>query len=110
MLDLDQLRDLGMEVTVASYGVRLKAGDIVQVATAWPRQPNVREPEARTYNTAEAGGVGGGAGVRASAQSPARDPGTSGVTIERAPRALGTFPESKAYSTATYTGPTTLDM
>ncbi|WP_236517535.1 zonular occludens toxin domain-containing protein [Xanthomonas phaseoli] len=57
MLDLDQLRDLGMEVTVASYGVRIKAGEIVQVATAWPRQPNVREPEARTYNTAEAGAV-----------------------------------------------------
>ncbi|MEA9709180.1 zonular occludens toxin domain-containing protein [Xanthomonas campestris] len=110
MLDLDQLRELGMEVTVASYGVRIKAGDIVQVATAWPRQPNVREQEARTYNTAESGRGGGGAGVRGSAQSPAIAPAVPGVSIGRSTRQLGTFPESKPYTGETYTPATTLEM
>ncbi len=111
-LDLTQLRDLGMEVEVASYGVRLKAGDIVQVATAWPRQPNVRETEARTYNTSEAGlGAEGGAGARFGAQSPARSNSPyAGSVVEKRRREQGTFPESPSYKVDSYTPSTTLDL
>lgn len=112
MLDLGQLRDLGMEVTVGSYGVKLKAGDVVQVATAWPRQPNVREAEARTYNTSEAGlGAEGGAGARFGARSPGRRAGplASGV-VEKRTREQGTFPESPGFGVDSYTPATTLDM
>lgn len=112
MLDLAQLRDLGMEVTVGSYGIKLQAGDVVQVATAWPRQPNVRETEARTYNTSEAGlGAEGGAGARFGARSPGRsaDPIFGGV-VEKRTRVQGTVPESPGFEVDSFTPRTTLDI
>lgn len=112
MLDLTQLQDLGMEVTVGSYGVKIKAGDVVQVATAWPRQPTVRETEARTYNTSEAGlSAEGGAGARSGAQSPARSAeAIRGTVVQKRRRTQGTFPESPGFEVDTATPATTLDL
>jgi len=72
MLDLAQLRDLGMEVTMGSHGIKLQA----RTWCRWPPQPNARETEARTYNTPEAGlGAEGGAGARFGAEpGPQRRP------------------------------------
>ncbi|MBB4124866.1 zona occludens toxin [Xanthomonas translucens] len=113
-LDLRQLRELGYEVTVHAYGVLLKAGDVTYVATAWPRAAPIREPEAKTYNTREAGLVdGGGAGAREVAQSAAAggEPGQGGsVVVRKATRALGTFPENKPFEVQTSTPATTLEM
>jgi len=109
-LDLDQLRDLGFSVNVESYGVRMQAGTHVIVATAWPRQPSLREPEARTYNTREAGLVaGGGAGARVSAQSHAAGdvPSPAGVVIGHSPgKRVDVFPRNPAAAISSYTGPT----
>lgn len=112
-LDLRQLRALGYDVSVEPYGVRLKAGDVTYVATAWPRTLPIRDQEVHTYNTREAGMAGDGAGARDSAQSAVAGRSASGVrggVIPKQARALGTFPESKAYSTGSVTPPTTLDM
>mgnify|MGYP001042843008 CR=1 FL=1 len=78
------------------------------------RAAPIREPDARTYNTREAGLVaGGGAGASASSQSGATggEPTRSGgVVVRKATRALGTFTENKPYETATYTPAATLEM
>ncbi|MET3148413.1 zonular occludens toxin family protein [Xanthomonas phaseoli] len=111
-LDLGQLRALGFDATVQAYGVRLVAGKHTVVATAWPWREPVREQDPRLYNTSPEGKSDGAAGV-ATAGSDAggavRDHHGSGV-IGRAPRSLGTFPESPGAKISTYTPPTTLDM
>lgn len=105
-LDLTQLRALGFDATVESYGVRLAAGDHVLVATAWPWVAPIREAEPRLYNL---GRDDAGPGV----VSAANDAGTGGVaggTITRSERAQGTFPESPGYQVETSTPATTLKM
>lgn len=50
-LTLDQVRDLGIDVTEHAYGVRLEAVGQVLVATAWPRNAPVRDVAPRLYDT-----------------------------------------------------------
>lgn len=106
-LDTNQLESMGFTVEFSAYGVKLTASDHTIIATAWPRPPTVREAEARTYNTREAGLVdGGGAGVRLSAQSAATV-ATAGATIGYAPgQRADQFPRSPGYASESYTGPT----
>lgn len=106
-LDTNQLQDMGFSVEFAGYGVKLTAADHTIIATAWPRRPNVREVEARTYNTREAGLVdGGGAGVRVSAQSAATVAST-GTVVGYAPgHRADVFPRSPGYAAESWTGPT----
>ncbi len=50
-LTLQQLRDLGVDVTVHVYGVRLDAGGERLIATAWPMNMPLREEQPRLYDT-----------------------------------------------------------
>lgn len=71
-LELDQLVALGVKVEILRYGVRLAAGDHVQVATPWPKPAHVRDTQERLYDTS--GGVNARAGVASAASDdrPAR--------------------------------------
>lgn len=106
-LDTNQLEAMGFEVLIADYGVKLTSGDHTIIATAWPRQPNVREAEARTYNTREAGLVGGGGeGARDSVQI-AGTAATVATTVGYSPgQRADVFPRSPGYQAEGYTGPT----
>lgn len=100
-LDTNQLREMGWVVDVRNFGVVITAGETVIVATQWPRQPAVREHEARTYNTREAGLVGG-AVVRGSAQSAdyGAPPVSTALAIGYAQGERGDiFPRSPGYDT-----------
>ena len=58
-LTVDQLRALGISVTVHPYGVRLQAADGALVATAWPLNMPLRDQQPRLYDTS--GGAPDGA-------------------------------------------------
>lgn len=94
-LDLEQLRALGFDVSVHSYGVRISVLSHVLVATAWPWREPVRETDPRLYNLSR---DQQGAGSIASAASDASGaPAVQGSMIEKGERAMGTFPESPGY-------------
>lgn len=94
-LDIRQLRALGYEVAVESYGLRLSAGKHVTVATAWPYNAPVREKDARLYNLS-----GGGAGAVPASVASGGGAGVGGhnlsgaAVIGVASRPMATFPES----------------
>lgn len=48
----DQVRSLGVDVKRTVYGLRLRVGDEVLVATQWPITAPVRESRPQLYNTA----------------------------------------------------------
>lgn len=66
-LDLTQLRELGMAVTGRAFGFELVAGDHTIIATPWPRVVQVRDAEAKLYNTSKAGMTPGTADLASSA-------------------------------------------
>lgn len=94
-LDIRQLRALGYEVAVESYGLRLSAGSHVTVATAWPYNAPIREKDARLYNLS-----GDGAGTATASEASGRGAGASahggngGTLVSVGTRPVGTFPES----------------
>lgn len=65
-LSLDQLRAMGVEAVVATYGVKLLASNEAIVATAWPVNRPVREESPRLYDTS-----GGGRHASEASLSPA---------------------------------------
>lgn len=94
-LDIRQLRALGYEVAVESYGLRLSAGTHVTVAKAWPYTAPVREKDARLYNLS-----GDGAGTATASAARGRGAGVGahgtngGTLVSVGTRPAGTFPES----------------
>jgi len=94
-LDIHQLRALGYEVAVESYGLRLSAGSHVTVATAWPYNAPIREKDARLYNLS---GDGAGTATASAASGRGASPGVSGASggtlVSVGNRPVGTFPES----------------
>lgn len=60
-METAQVQALGVDVRIMIYGVRLRVGEKVIVATAWPVTAPVREVEARLYDTSgQAGSVQSG--------------------------------------------------
>lgn len=84
-LSIDQLREMGIEVVVAGYGVKLLAADEAIIATAWPVNRPVREREARLYDTS-----GGGRHASKASLSPAALVGATAYNADGGPSsALG---------------------
>lgn len=74
-LSVDALRALGYVVSFEVYGVRLAAGEHVLIATPWPREAPIREPQAELYNTSTAGrGAAGVLGSVATEQAGGASP------------------------------------
>lgn len=91
---------MGYRPRVAVYGVRLTAGSLETVATAWPREAPRREEEPMLYrldsdraaadSASAASGSGGGTGAVMAASS-------GGAIVRVGERPMGTSPESKPY-------------
>lgn len=98
-LTFDAIVALGYRIKVATYGIRLTAGDFAAVATPWPRERPRREQDARLYRldgaadgtgaVSAANGAGAGGGGRGA------DTGGPSALVRVGDRPLGTFPESK---------------
>ncbi|MDD0864449.1 Zonular occludens toxin, partial [Xylella fastidiosa subsp. multiplex] len=94
-LDLEQLRALGFDVSVHSYGVRISVLSHVLVATAWPWREPVRETDPRLYNLSR--DQQGAVSIASAASDAHGEPAVQGGVIEKGERAMGTFPESPGY-------------
>lgn len=103
-IEVAALEQLGYVVTWAKYGVRLDGAGHVIIATPWPREIKVREPEQRLYNLSPSGGAAGIASVASEAGGAA----VAGTVIGHAPgQRADVFPRNPAVSAHSYTAPTT---
>lgn len=97
-LTFDAIVALGYRIKVATYGIRLTAGDFAAVATPWPRERPRRDQDARLYRldgaadgsgaVSVANGAGAGGGARGA------DAGSPSALVRVGDRPMGTFPES----------------
>lgn len=98
-LTFDAIVVLGYRIKVATYGVRLTAGEFSAVVTAWPRERPRRDEDARLYRldgaadgtgaVSVANGAGAGGGARGA------DAGIPSALVRVGERPISTFPESK---------------
>lgn len=87
-MEVAAVEALGYTATWASFGVKLVAGDHTIIATPWPREIRVRDPDQRLYNLSP---------------STARQGSTIGYTPGNRP---DVFPRRPGYQpSTTYTGP-----
>lgn len=98
-LTFDALLELGYRIKIATYGVRLSAGDFTTIATAWPRERPRRDEDARLYRL-DGAASGNGAVSAANGAGAAGGAGVGYGTVPSAvvrvgERPMGTFPESR---------------
>lgn len=102
-MEVAAVEALGYTATWANFGVKLVAGDHTIIATPWPREIRVRDPDQRLYNLSPSGGAGGIASAASEADNAARQGSTINYTPGTRP---DVFPRSPGYTPGqTYTGP-----